>query len=179
MQVEFRSHFSGKKSASYGPGKYGICYTLTWYNVRNKTQPNSAHTNTHISDKKHCAKFIFNPLVQTIFVIYTPQWSKKTVIPVLQWISQDGASDTIMVSKHNASRHFLFPQKRWISFQSTILNYTQQTFSFYIQTLMYMPVINTDFLTQIQHRCSLQYLRWLVDFPASIRAFFSKHTLKA
>jgi len=52
------------------------------------------------------------------------------VIPVLQWISQDEASDTIMVSKHNA-----------------ILKYIEQTSPFYIQTLMYMPVINTDFVT--------------------------------
>jgi hypothetical protein len=27
-------------------------------------------THAHISDKKHCANFMFNPLAQTIFVIY-------------------------------------------------------------------------------------------------------------
>jgi hypothetical protein len=48
-----------------------ICYILTYYNVCNQTQPNLEHTHTHISDKRHCAKFIFNPpLVQTTFVIY-------------------------------------------------------------------------------------------------------------
>lgn len=65
------------------------------------------------------------------------------------------------------------PRKRQISFPSTILNYTEQTSSFYIQTFTYMPVINTDFLIQIQHRCSLHYLQWLVDFSASIHALFS------
>ena len=72
------------------------------------------------------------------------------LIPVPQLITQDVASDAIMVSKHLASRlFFFFSRSCELSFQFTILNYTQQTSSFYIQTLMYMPVNHIHFDTNL------------------------------
>jgi hypothetical protein len=60
----------------------------------------------HLTDKKHCAKLTFNPFGANCFCHIQFMIKQEKSDPCSAVTGQDGASDTIMVSKHAASRLF-------------------------------------------------------------------------